>query len=432
MKTSPKCFAAVIFLAVVLLLPACSILMPPPLLTAAGQGDAGLVKTLIAQGADINASDAKGRTALFAAICNGRGDIAKQLVSAGADANIAVTHDVECGKNTLYKGSTPLMAALVNHNDALAQKLLENGADITVVDSNGAGPIIYAALGGSPEILKAVIRKRANINATVKKDFKYQENPIFIGFTPLMCALQLKRTDNAKTLMDGGADIGVKCENGINAIIIAAYKGESGMVKTLLEKGADPKAALTRNLTVKGRSVFKGVTALMAASDAGDIKSISALVRSGADVNGGDENGATPLMAAAAKGHLEAVKLLVSLGANVKGVTKKTFHLGSNPIPAGTSVLSIAAWGGYPGTIRFLIEKGADVNAKGKDYGMNPLFLAAYNGHYEAAKILIKNGADVFALSNMGTALNAAYHGGYNELARLIKDARAKVRAQEK
>lgn len=433
MKIRRKFFAAVVFLAAaVLLFPACSILMPPPpLVTATGQGDANLVKALVGQGVDINAADSKGATSMLIAACKGNNEIAKQLIAAGADVNAAVTHAFECGKNKLHKGSTPLMAALANHHDAVALMLLENGADITVVDSNGAGPLVYAALGGDPQIVEAVLKQRANINATIRKDFEYEKEPIFAGFTPLMCALQLKRENNAKALISLGADVRAKCKNGIEAIIIAAYKGESEMVRILLEKGADPKAALTRGFTIGGRPVFKGDNALMAAADAGDAQSVSEIVNAGADVNGGDENGVTPLMAAAAKGRLAAVTLLVSLGADVDAKTTKTFHLGPDPIPAGTPVLSIAALGGHPKTIRFLLGNKANVNAKDNVYGMDPLFLAAYNGHFEAVKILIKYGADVFAVNNMGTALNAANHYRFAEMARVIEDARAKAKAGE-
>lgn len=431
MKTRRKCFAAVVFLAAVLLFPACSMLMPPPpLVTAAGQGDAGLVNTLLRQGADINAADSKGATPLFIAACNNNMEIAKQLISAGANVNIGIKKPFDCNKKVLSQGVTPLMAALANNNDALALLLLEKGADITAVDGNGAGPLVYAALGGSPETIKAIIKKNANINATVKTTFEYEKEPIFEGFTPLMCALQLKRTENAKTLIALGADVKIKCKNGVEAIIIAAYKGESEMVAALLEKGADPNAALTKDFTIGKRLVFKGDNALMAAADAGDEVSISTLVNAGALVNEGDENGVIPLMAAAVKGNLDAVKTLVALGADVNAKTSKTFHLGPDPIPEGISVLSIAALGGHPMTIEFLLDKGADINSKDKDFEMDPLFLAAYNNHYEAVKILIEHGADVFACSKMGTALNAAHHNKANEMIKLIEDARKKVRAE--
>jgi len=434
MKSSYKYFKAVLFfVATLLLLPACSMLMPPPpLVTAASQGHADQVRNLLSRGSDIEASDAKGATPLFVAVCNNRTDIAKQLVDAGANVNAGVRKPYECNKKHLAPGVTPLMAALANGNEDIALLLLKHGAEVTAVDENRAGPLVYAALSGTPKTIRAIIRHKANINARVKKGFEYEKEPIFEGFTPLMCALQLKRIKNAKTLIDLGADVKIKCKNGIDAVLIAAYKGESEMVRLLLAKGADTKSALTRDLMVGKRAVFKGDNALMAAADAGDAESIAALVKAGAPVNDGDENNVTPLMVASIKGNLSAVKMLVSLGADVNARTINTFHIGQDLIPEGTPVLSFAALGGHPKTIRFLLEQGAKVNVKDNLFEMDPLFLAAYNNHYWAVKILIEHGADVFAVSKMGTALNAARHWRNEEMAKLIEDARKKARSESK
>ncbi len=44
--------------------------------------------------------------------------------------------------------------------------------------------------------------------------------------------------------------------------------------------------------------------------------------------------------------------------------------------------------------VKLLLEKGADVNAKG-EHGWTPLMEAANRGHSEAAKLLLEKGADV-------------------------------------
>jgi len=55
------------------------------LLSAAGRGDLASVKQAIAQGADVNAKDVNGTTALMMAAKNGHGVVVKELLAKGAD-----------------------------------------------------------------------------------------------------------------------------------------------------------------------------------------------------------------------------------------------------------------------------------------------------------------------------------------------------------
>ena len=51
--------------------------------------------------------------------------------------------------------------------------------------------------------------------------------------------------------------------------------------------------------------------------------------------------------------------------------------------------------------IKFLIEKGADIEAK-NNYGNTPLILTSRYGHIEVVKFLIEKGADIEAKDNYG------------------------------
>ncbi|HXM50774.1 MAG TPA: ankyrin repeat domain-containing protein [Pyrinomonadaceae bacterium] len=63
-----------------------------PLFLAAGQGDIKVVRYLLDEGADINAREKLGHTALAEAAYYGRVDVVKELLLRGADVN-AVTDD---------------------------------------------------------------------------------------------------------------------------------------------------------------------------------------------------------------------------------------------------------------------------------------------------------------------------------------------------
>ena len=97
----------------------------------------------------------------------------------------------------------------------------------------------------------------------------------------------------------------------------------------------------------------------------------------------------------------------------------------------GTSCY-FAAFLGLLQQVQTLIQKGADVNAQGGDYG-NALQAASLKGHWEIVQFLIDNGADVNAQGGRyGNALQAASASYYprEETVKLLLEKGADVNAQ--
>jgi len=81
--------------------------------------------------------------------------------------------------------------------------------------------------------------------------------------------------------------------------------------------------------------------------------------------------------------------------------------------------------------IKYLIERGADVEAKDNN-GNTPLHLAVWSNHIETAKLLIERGADLEAKNKYGqTPLDWASYKDNIELAKLLLDAGADVEAKD-
>jgi len=72
--------------------------------------------------------------------------------------------------------------------------------------------------------------------------------------------------------------------------------------------------------------------------------------------------------------------------------------------------------------VRLLLERGADINAKGND-GRTALYLAASGGHGPTVRLLLDRGADHKAKNKNGlTALDSAVLGGYAGTIQLLRN----------
>ena len=101
-----------------------------------------------------------------------------------------------------------------------------------------------------------------------------------------------------ETLLDQGADVKAKDNEGVTALMTAALEGHSAVVNTLLQRGADVNA-----------KTKEGNTALCEAAWGGHAGIVQALLDEGAYVNAGTGTVVgTALMAAADGGHLEVAK----------------------------------------------------------------------------------------------------------------------------
>jgi ankyrin repeat protein len=125
------------------------------------------------------------------------------------------------------------------------------------------------------------------------------------------------------------------------------------------------------------------------------------------------------LLSAAARGNLEEVKFLIDRGANVnaEGMDKWT-------------PLHRAADNGHTEVVRLLLDRGANIAAE--DFSnRTPLHLVAVKGRTEAARLLLDRGAQVDAEDLMKqTPLHRAAGNGQIKVTRLLLDRGAQVDAE--
>jgi len=256
------------------------------------------------------------------------------------------------------------------------KRLLDGGVSASTVGPDGITPLMAAAEIGSPDAMKVLIDRNADVNAKNTS-----------GSTALMFSV----TDAKKVrmLLDHGADVNAVARSGRTALIIASFANPSAdVVRMLLAKGA--------NVAVMDQ---RKVTPLNAATFGNDTATIRLLLDASADIHTADTFiGLTPLINASGNRNMEAVKMLLAKGANVNVVSKTQdlprIQTGTVEFGGWTPLLMAVPFG-PPELIRTLVDAGAKVNVQ--DYrSFTPLMLAVANDHAnpEVVKLLLAHNAD--------------------------------------
>jgi hypothetical protein len=163
---------------------------PSPVADAAMRGNRDAVRTLLQQGADVNAPQGDGMSALHWAADRGDADLTEMLVTAGANTG-AVTRIGQYTPLHLASraGSLPAVSALVAAGAAVDAR----------TSTSGVTPLHLAASSGNAAVDTALLDAKADVNARESE----------WGQTSLIFAAALNRADAVKVLMARGADAGL-------------------------------------------------------------------------------------------------------------------------------------------------------------------------------------------------------------------------------
>jgi ankyrin repeat protein len=187
-----------------------------PLMHAVLHADLDCVKFLLKQGADPNAQNHSGATALIWSV----DDAAKAaaLLKAGAKPNLRSNH-----------GTSALIAASqIAGNRRVIAQLLAKGADVNAADSDGSTPLIKASAAGDAATVRLLISHGAKVNSEINT------------FTPLTAAAWYGHTDIVRVLLDNGADVNAKdAYLRMTPLGAAALFEREEIARMLIDKGAD-------------------------------------------------------------------------------------------------------------------------------------------------------------------------------------------------
>ncbi|KAH0522614.1 hypothetical protein TsFJ059_006437 [Trichoderma semiorbis] len=289
---------------------------------------------------DVKARDSRGETALHLAAQQGHLDVLRLLLQAAADVDAANG-----------RGETPLIRAARNGHTALVESLLLSGADALAKDNEKWTAFHWAIIGNSMDTAKLLLRYQANSDGL-------QLNKA------LIVAAEAGNETAVQMVLDLGANIDWKDDEGSTAITWAVPGGYENAVRTLLRNGADPNLADNYgNVPLHWAIPYSSITEL--------------LLEYGANINVQNDGGRSALHWSALEGQEDTVEILLAHNADVKA--KDVY---------GCTALHAASLRGLDTVAQRLIEKGADPNERDKD-GWTPLHAAVIRAQSSVIQLLV-------------------------------------------
>jgi ankyrin repeat protein len=443
---------------------------------AARRGDRIAAARLLDQGVDVDARAADGTTALHWATRADSLETVELLLGAGADARATTPYDVtplylaaENGSaavlgallaagadpNTMAPtGQTALMTAVRNGQIDAITLLLDHGAVLDTRDPEfEQTALMIAVREGHSDVVALLIERGANVNAHT-----------LIGPTPEFIP-PCKRTgcfsEGAGINRGGIPDRGWRpaAKGGLTPLLYAARDGRTAEAQQLLAAGADVELAEAN-----------GIRPLLMALLNNQLGVVDLLLEHGANVNADDFWGRTPLFAAVEYRNrdlrhrdlvdapvdraalLGVIERLIERGADVNARTREwpfsrtsfTSDLSWVDMTGQTPFLR-AALAGDTTTMRLLLEHGADPNiatfegttalmaASGVNWTVAQTYTESPQALIDAINICLEHGADVNAVNSMGvTAMMGAANRGSNDIIRLLHAKGARLDVVDK
>ena len=350
------------------------------LVETARNNDSERLRSLVEQGADVNAAWGDGTTALHWVSYWDDVESSDLLIRAGADAN--ATTDL---------GVTPLWPASLNGSPAMVRRLLRAGANPNASLLLGETLVMTAARSGNPEVVELLFAAGADVNA---QPMHRETTPCLFdpsqtcavqagGQTALMWAVAQKHADVVAVLLAYGSDVHARSQ--VYSVMHAAgYPASVPENKRAFPVGGD--------------------TPLTFAARVGDLASAELLAAAGADVNDADAF-MSAVALAAYWDHVDMVKFLLEEGAD------------PNSAASELSPLHLAILNRNEELVATLLAHGADPNAPLRAWthnhrgsrdryihpamvGATPTWMAARFGTANMIRLLVEHGADPQVMHN--------------------------------
>ncbi len=280
------------------------------LFVAIRNGDHASTQRLLRAGADVNAADSDGTTALMHAVIESDVNMMRLLVENGADVN---------AKNSL--DSTALLYAATNL--AKTELLLDRGADVKVKNTRGATPMSVAVTTfGSSPVLKLLAAKGAEPDdrlmalSAAKGDLEAVQFLLGIGVragdrtgASLSAAIAARCDACVRLLVEKGAPADAVRPNGGSVLNDTVKRAMRDLSQFLVDRGASLQSTDREGFTLLMQAVLS-----MEPREDRD-RMVEWLLAKGVDPNAKNDRGDTAYQLAARMRIPSTLELLVKAGA---------------------------------------------------------------------------------------------------------------------
>ena len=263
-----------------------------------------------------------------------------------------------------------LLDAAEKGNVAAVRRLLEEGADPNaILEDRMENALTIAIYYRQADVIRAMAGSKADFNGGWPH-------------TPLSLGVRTQNLDLIRALVEAGADVDKPNSSGQSALQIAVQEGWVEVAAELVRLGADPNLVPQK----KKHETVSNYSPMQWAAMEGNKKMLAALKSAAPGAKTDKKLLATQLCGAAAAGDLAEVKRLVE---------KEDVGVDARDARDATPLVSAAA-AGKAKVVRFLLDRGADVNLVGgkRSDGHSPLIAAALSGNVDVVRLLVEAGAD--------------------------------------
>ncbi|KAF0695710.1 Aste57867_13495 [Aphanomyces stellatus] len=308
-----------------------------PLMYAAWNGSAALVRFLLRHKADVNMIDSEGKNAMDFAMSRGHSTIATMLGHHIAPPSRTGKDREPAKASAMPRKPTPVAAGNPNtvqwffgavkagYADDVEQLIVKKRANVLWQDDDAWTPLMYATWNGSVDVVRVLLKHGADVHSVdltgqSALDMAHTRGHVHIATMlegilgeQLVAAASNGKLQLLHRILSKGVDVNWHDKvNGWTALHVASATSHADLVGTLLNQNA-----------CVDMPDSEGSTALLIASSAGCVAVVDTLIAHGANVNHVNFSGYTALHLASQAGQLDTVRLLVAAGANV-GLTTLT------------------------------------------------------------------------------------------------------------